>query len=66
MRCSLHVGYYLHWIPCVLVEIVTSRETLLQVASLDSSMGRFASRIMLQAHRQEILVVHPLPNLKTY
>ena len=25
---------------------------------MDPSMGRFASRIMLQAHRQEILLVH--------
>ena len=28
-----------------------------QVASMDPSMGRFATRIMLQAHRQEILLV---------
>ena len=34
---------------------------VLQVASLDANMGRFASRIMLQAHRQEILVVQPSP-----
>lgn len=33
----------------------------LQVASMDRSMGQYASRIMLQGHRQEILVASLKP-----